>query len=120
MEKVLSFLSDHAGTLLLVTGFCLLFGWIMVMDRDRRRAEADWRVVAEGEFDRVEYGYWVKAERHGSMVHTTSYRRMDVTAFYFMDGRSYVLGGRRDMPHPRGTRVRLWKNGVGDQRIEKL
>lgn len=98
-----------------------LFGlamWLLV--RWERKQANTWTVVADGEFDRAEYGYYTYARRSGAMVHTTSYHRMDVTTVYFTDGRSFVMNGRRDMPFPRGTKIRIDKNGLGGRRFERL
>ncbi len=102
------------STLLLSLIVC---AWLLV--RHERKLAGIWDVVAEGEYDRVEYGYFDYSTRSGAMVHTTHYHRMTVTAVYFTDGRTCVCRGRHDMRHPRGTRLRISRNRVGDNRIER-
>ncbi len=100
--------------------FAAVCGLIAFLFWDEKRRERAWSVRGEGVYDRAEYGYYVQSRRSGSMVHHTSYHRMDVTAVYFEDGRTCVLGGRHDMPYPKGTAIRIRANLNGRYRIEKL
>jgi hypothetical protein len=76
-----------------------------------------WFNVAEGEFDHVEYGHWTESRRSGAMVHTTNYYKMTATAIFFTDGRSYILNGRKDVPFPKGTKVTIRENKLGNRKI---
>ena len=106
---------------------CLGFGGLILiiaigiaslLHLEKKQANT-WKVLAEGEFHRAEYGYYEYSRRHGAMIHTTSYHRMDVTAVYLYDGRSYVADGRLDMPFPSGTEIRISRNGLGDTKVER-
>jgi len=90
-----------------------------ILKAENKAANA-WSVYMEGEFDRVEYGYYEYTTRHGSMVHSTSYHKMEVTAFYLTDGRCCTARGRYDMTLPRGTRIKVWRNELGHIRIRKV
>ena len=111
-------------TLMQILPFVGIFGlfglamWLLL--RWERKQANTWTTVADGEFDRAEYGYYTYSSRSGAMVHTTSYHRMDVTTVYFQDGRSYAMNGRKDMPHPRGTKIRISRNRLGGHRLESL
>ncbi len=90
-------------------------------DQAKEKARNQWSVVVEGVVDHVEYGQYNEERSVGAgPVHHLETFVMDVTVIYFQDGRSYVAEGRHDMPFPRGTSVRIWRNGLGDYSIEKI
>jgi hypothetical protein len=112
------------NTLLHILPFVGIFGlfglamWLLVR-WERKQANA-WTPVADGDLDRAEYGHYFALSRSGAMVHTTSYHRIDVTTVFFQDGRSYVMDGLKNMPYPRGTKVRIMRNGQGNHRLDRL
>lgn len=108
-----------SGHLLAVAAiiFCATL-WVFIVRVERKRNNT-WVVVAEGVYDRVEYGYHVVNQSSGAMVHSTSYRRIEDTVIYFDDGRAYVARGRQDMSFPAGARIRICRNQNQEYRIEK-
>ena len=111
--------------LLALIPLILIFGMVgfLICRREQAREEArkDWQMVAEGVVDRVEYGQYKEDRRVGAgpVKHTETFI-MDVTAIYFQDGRSYVANGRHDMPFPHGSKVKIWRNGLDEYRLEKV
>lgn len=102
-----------------------LFVWglalvVLYFIRLERKLAAIWEVVAEGEFDRVEYGYHEYTRRTGAMVHTTHHYREWLTTVHFCDGRSIVAHGRHSLPYPKGTCLRVWRNKIDDYKIEVI
>jgi len=109
---------DTSG-LIVVFGFlgCLITGlfiWIYFMSRWSQQ----WHTIATGIFDRAEYGEYKVRRRSGSMVHTTRTVIMDTTIIFFDDGRSYELGGRRDIPFPKSTKINILENKMGSRKLE--
>lgn len=96
--------------LLLVLGIPGVILVTILSFQRRRLLRQPWEVLAVGEHDRTEYGYKVVSARHGTMVHHTSYRKMDVTAVYLTDGRSFIMNGRHSMPFPHGARVKILRH----------
>jgi len=61
-----------------------------------------WEKADEGIFDHAAYG-------------------RTFTVIHFDDGRTRLLGNWRiSMIHPKGTRIRIMRNGLGEYRIEKI
>lgn len=108
--------------LLLVLGVPGLLCIVYLSARRRHLLRQPWMEIASGRYDRAEYGYHIVAERRGTLVQSTGYRQMDVTAIYLIDGRSFIMRGRHDMPHPHGTRIRIlehpWHGRVVEAREE--
>ncbi len=103
-----------------LAGILLLFSagiWFLV--RWERKQATTWTAVAEGALARVEHGFRTESRRSGAMVHTTSYYRVPTTTIVFDDGQAFVLRGRPDLPAP-GARIRVWRNGLGGYRLERL
>ncbi len=96
----------------LVTGMFLIW--------NGKKLANDWRIVAEGVFERVEYGEYAYSRRSGAMVHTTSHYRAIMTTVFLVDGRSFVTKGRQELTLERGTRVRVRRNGFGQHSFEKI
>ena len=91
----------------------------MYFARLERKRSQNWEVVAEGEFDHAELGYDEYSKRSGAMVHTTTHYRVRRNTIHFSDGSSCVAFGRHDLSCPKGTLLRVWRNGVDQYRIEK-
>ncbi len=111
------------GTIVILALAALLALLIVVLvrvERASRQRERQWEPVLTGTFDRMEYGYYTVSERSGAMVHTTHYRKIEISVLYFQDGRTVIMHGRYSMPHVRGTVLRVHQNGNGRYRFEKL
>ena len=109
---------SDCASLLILAAFGLglvLFCWLLIR-HDRKLAKC-WSLVAEGEVERVEHGYYYYTRRTGAMVHTTTRYRADQTTIHFTDGRSVTVEGRRG-PFERGTRLSIRRNGLGDHEID--
>ncbi|GEM_PF-2101390 len=94
--------------------------FLILSEKEGNRLAEEWIVVASGIYHHVVYGKHTESRRSGAMVHTTHYYEMKVTVLYFTDGRTCVLGGRRDIDFPSGTNVRVIENGLGQRKIEKI
>lgn len=113
MDAFLSFLP--------VLAFCLaMVGLGFLAVRWERKQARTWTAVAEGEFGRVEHREYTYSRRTGAMVHTTTRYRATMTIVHFADGRSFAMDGRHDPDIPPGTRVRVYRNGLGGHRLERL
>ena len=103
---------------LLAVLFVLLFATVVSVEWRHRRRARDWRVLDEGEMERVQYGHFYDETRSGAMVHSTTRLDYRYTVIHFADGRTRVLRAIISMRHPRGTKIRIWVNGNSDYRIE--
>lgn len=113
MDAFLSFLPVLAFCLVMV---CL--GWLAL--RWERKQAQTWTAVADGEFSRVEHRQYTYSHRSGAMVHTTTRYRAWLTVVHFTDGKSFSMHGRHEPDFPPGTRVRVYRNGLGSHRLERL
>ena len=74
----------------------VLLVWAFTKDADK------WDPVAEGVFDHIEYG------RYHSVI-------------YFDDGRTCLMRDWRvNMVHPKGTRLKISRNGIGQYRLYRI
>jgi hypothetical protein len=96
-----------------VAGLYALIAW-------EKKAANTWEVVAEGELDRCEQRRHHYARRSGAMVHTTHHYTATITVVHFTDGNHVACWGHADPGWPKGTRVRVLKNGLGRHRLENL
>lgn len=103
------------GALLLI-----LFVFVAALLVHTDSLSKQWTVVMTGVYDSADYGYFEREERSGAMVHTTHYRKIEVTVIRFEDGRTHVMSGRYSMPFPKGSTVRVHRNGLNRHRLEKL
>lgn len=85
-----------------------------------RNASRTWTVVTEGEFDRFEKRQHRYSTRSGAMVHTTTHHVITVTDVYLADGTRVVCWGGLDPSWPKGTRIRVLRNGLGSYKVEPI
>lgn len=113
MDAFLSFLP--------VLAFCLVMAGLGILAVYwERKQSRTWTAVAEGEFGRAEHRQYTYSHRSGAMVHTTTRYRAWMTVVHFTDGRSFSLDGRHEPGFLPGTRVRVYRNGLGSHRLERL
>jgi hypothetical protein len=96
---------------------CLFIGvgiWIYYMGKWAKQ----WHILATGIFDHVEYGEYKIRRRSGSMVHSTRTVTMEATIVFFDDGRSYELGGRRDITFPKFTKINILENKLESRKLQ--
>lgn len=102
-----------------IVSFFLVFGGFgFYAAWDETKKSKVWTLVAEGIYDRVEYGSFEYTTRGGAMVRVTRHHVMEVTVVYFNDGRTCVMEERHDMPFPKGASVRILENGMSRRKIE--
>lgn len=92
---------------------------LYVAKKEREAAEK-WEFIAEGTYDRAEYGMSFYTKRSGAMVHTTSTHEAKMTAVFFEDGRCVIGRGHYDMLYPKGTQIRIWKNPYNSLLMKKV
>lgn len=95
---------------------CLII-FVIIVENKRSKT---WETAAEGVYSHVVYGKYDYTTRSGAMVHHTNHHTMKLTVIYFTDGRTLVMKGRYNMEHPTGTKLRIWRNGNDDYRLEKV
>ena len=79
----------------------------------QKRQENNWRIVAEGAYERSEVVSSVIAARRVAKMGL-----MVITTIFFQDGKTWpILGVLHNPPAP-GTMIRVYKNGLGQSRIE--
>ncbi|MEK7556558.1 MAG: hypothetical protein AAB538_01125 [Patescibacteria group bacterium] len=103
------------GNLLFLLGFVVfvvggLFGLLTWYEHKQKNT---WKLVAEGEYDRVEVRSNVIAARR-----LRNMGLLAVTTVFFKDGKTWPVRGVIFEPPERGTRIRIHKNGFGESRIE--
>jgi len=98
----------------------VLIALFIHMLEDSETRSKQWKTLAEGEFDRVEYGFYEYTTRSGTMVHSTQYHKVEMTIFFFSDGRSQIVYRRWSMPYPKGTHIRISVNGNDKYALEKI
>ncbi len=77
-----------------------------------------WKLETEGEYDHAVYGEKEAKRRTGAMVHTTHTYIIERTVVFFTDGRTCVLRGWIDMAYPKGTKLKIYKNPLGNRHID--
>lgn len=80
-----------------------------------KRQKNAWKLAAEGAYERSEVrSSVIAARRVGKMG------LMVVTTLFFQDGKTWPILGVIFNPPARGTKIRVYKNGFGEPRIEVL
>ena len=112
-------MSQLLQTLAVLGGFFLIVGgaivWLTLWEK---RAQVTWKLVAEGELDRLECkGAWNR-NRRGTTGYLPQYQRVHITVVYFADGSMKYIGGLFKTDLPKGTRIYVYKNGLAQYRIQ--
>jgi hypothetical protein len=105
--------------LLVIVALCLAEAFfIRGCINERQLRSTTWSIVTEGTYDHADYGTFDRTwqSSHGAVHHVT----VDTTIVFFDDGRTCAMEGRIDMPLPKGTRIRILKNGYRQFKVEKI
>lgn len=106
--------------LMVAVSYGLLFIAAVTIVLILQRGSKKWKIIAEGIYDHVSYGYYNEMDREGVMVHRDVIHKMEVTVAHLSDRRTYEMDGRHDITFPRGTQVQILENGPGDRKIQRL
>jgi len=87
---------------LIVFGVVAAIALLVLLVRAVVNSADKWELVDEGNFDHIEYGRFHQV-------------------IYFEDGRTRLMRDwRASMSHPKGTKLKISRNGVGEYRIDKV
>ena len=95
---------------------------LIIVEFERKRSSKlsrQWDFLAEGKYDHAEYGMEYYTRKSGAMVHTTRTHSAKMTVVFLEDGRCFTTKGFYDMEYPKGTIVRVSRNGLNHLKIEK-
>ena len=86
---------------------------IWLLGQYKKRQENTWKQTAEGVFDHTESRTSTMRFRHPFWMTLVT-----ITTIFFQDGNTWpILGVLHNPPAP-GTMIHVYKNGVGQSRIE--
>jgi len=100
--------------LILVVMLLLLVFWVNWQNKQGKK----WELETEGEYDHVIYGEKEVKKRTGAMVHTTHTYVIERTVIFFTNSKTCVLRGWIEMTCPKGTKIKIYKNPLGNRRID--
>lgn len=103
-----------ADLLALLAVVALLVGgpyWLLCWYEKRQKN--GWKLVAEGAYERSQAVSSVIAARR-----LAKFGMMVVTTIFFQDGKTWPIRGVIFNPPDPGTKIRVYKNGFGESRIE--
>ena len=107
------------GMILMFVLLALIVFFALLVSDDKRTQT--WRVVAEGDFDRVEYERRYHKARYGIFLYPREFSYLrPVTIVRFLDGRSYVISDQIPVRCAKGTPVKILSNDRGEYRVEIL
>ncbi len=100
------------GAFILVVGGAIV--WLTLWEK---QARVTWKLVAEGELDRLECKAAWHRNRRGTTGHLPQYQRVHITIVYFADGSMKYISGLFKTDLPKGTKIFIYKNGLAEYRI---
>ena len=99
--------------LLLVLVAAITGGPYLLLCWYEKRQKNGWKLVAEGAYEHSEVRSSVIAARRVAKMGL-----MAVTTIFFQDGKTWPIRGVIFNPPAPGTQIRIYKNGLGESRIE--
>ena len=102
------------GNVLLLVSVPMVAAFVVwLINLYEKKQENGWKLKAEGVFDHTESRTSTMRFRHPFWMTLVT-----ITTIFFQDGKTWPILGVIFSPPPQGTKIRIFKNGFGQSRIE--